>query len=144
MDPVILRSLCLHDYESGEPINDYDLSDYKEKWGHEYLMFHRQDMHRTLLKTAVGMEGDGPPCKLYVNHRVESVDAEDGRVVFTNGRIIEADLIVGSDGIRVSHAVAVSHLKTNGACSVNCARRDRRGSQDQAGTPRRLQVQYPR
>lgn len=101
MDPVVLKSLCMHDYATGEPINDYDLSDYESKWKHPYLMFHRQDMHRTLLSTAIGQAGDGPPCKLFVNHRVQHGDAEAGRVSFTNGIEIVADLVVGADGIRV-------------------------------------------
>ena len=100
MHPVVLKSLCMHDYETGEPINDYDLSDYKEKWGHEYYMFHRQDMHKGLLKAATSEEGEGPPARLYVNHRAAEVDPESGRVKFTNGREIQADLIIGSDGIR--------------------------------------------
>lgn len=110
-DPVILRSLCMHDYLTGEPINDYDLRDYKEKWGHEYLMFHRQDLHKTLLETATGEEGDGYPCELFTNHKVEDVDAEAGWVKFTNGKEIVADLIVGSDGIRViDSSVPFAHV----------------------------------
>ena len=100
MHPVILKSLCMHDYETGEPINDYDLSDYKEKWGHEYYMFHRQDMHKGLLKAATSEEGEGPPARLFVDHRAEHVDPESGRVKFTSGREIQADLVIGSDGIR--------------------------------------------
>lgn len=29
-------------WETGKPINTYDLSDYKDKWGYVYNMFHRQ------------------------------------------------------------------------------------------------------
>lgn len=98
----------MHDYESGKPINDYNLKDYKEKWGYDYLMFHRQDLHRTLLETAIGEEGQGTPCQLFVNHRVSEIDAETGHVKFLNGQEIDADLIVGSDGIRVSSQAGVS------------------------------------
>lgn len=34
-----------------------------------YNMFHRQNMHAMLMKTAVG-EGKGIPAKLVVNHKV--------------------------------------------------------------------------
>lgn len=33
-DPVILRKLINRDWETGEPMNVYDLADYEEKWGH--------------------------------------------------------------------------------------------------------------
>ena len=32
--PVILQNLIMHDWETGEPINTYDLHDYKERWGY--------------------------------------------------------------------------------------------------------------
>lgn len=92
----------MHDYESGEAINDYDLSDYKEKWGYEYYMFHRQDMHKTLLETACGERGEGPPAQLFVNHKAAEIDAEAGTITFENGKTITVDLIVGADGVRVS------------------------------------------
>lgn len=102
MQPVILRSLCMHDYESGEAINDYDLSDYKEKWGYEYYMFHRQDMHKTLLETACGERGDGPPAQLFVNHKAAEIDVEAGKITFENGKTVTVDLIIGADGVRVN------------------------------------------
>lgn len=102
MKPVILRSLCMHDYESGEAINDYDLSDYKEKWGYEYYMFHRQDMHKTLLQTACGEQGEGPPAHLFVNHKAAEIDVDTGRITFENGKTVIVDLIIGADGVRVS------------------------------------------
>jgi len=45
-------------------------------------------------------EGDGIPVKLFVNHRVADLDCEEGRVRFTNGVEVVADLVVGADGIR--------------------------------------------
>ena len=102
MEPVVLKSLCMHDYETGEPINDYDLRDYKEKWGHEYYMFHRQDMHRGMLKAATGEDGEGIPAKLFVNHQASECDPIAGTVKFANGKEIKADLIIGADGVRVS------------------------------------------
>ena len=32
----------------------------------------------------------------------ESVDCETGTVIFKNGRVVTADIIVGADGIRVN------------------------------------------
>lgn len=64
-------------------------------------MFHRQDIHAVLLKTALSEEGEGPPAKLFVDHKIETVEAEEGKVTFSNGVEINADLVVGADGIRV-------------------------------------------
>lgn len=46
-------------------------------------------------------EGEGIPAKLVVNHRAKTIDCEAGKVTFEDGTTIEADLIVGADGIRV-------------------------------------------
>jgi hypothetical protein len=35
-----------------------------------YNMFHRQYMHRMLMDSAVGPQGEGIPAKLVVNHKV--------------------------------------------------------------------------
>lgn len=37
-DPVILKNLISRDWKTGEAINVYDLSDYKEKWGYVSLI----------------------------------------------------------------------------------------------------------
>jgi salicylate hydroxylase len=73
-------------------------------------MFHRQDMHATLLQTATSEQGQGPACTVVVDHVCKSVDYENGEVTFTNGKTIRADLIVGADGIRVSLFVFI-HLR---------------------------------
>lgn len=57
-------------------------------------------MHEILLKTALSEEGQGPPARLHVNHRVRAVDEKAGTVTFENGKVVKADLILGSDGIR--------------------------------------------
>lgn len=69
-DPVLLRKLINRDWKTGEEVSVYDLGDYKGKWGFEYYMFHRQYMHRMLKKAALAEEGEGPVCKLVLNHKV--------------------------------------------------------------------------
>lgn len=65
-------------------------------------MFHRVDMHTMLLETATQEEGEGTPCSVVVDHIAKELDAEKGTVTFENGITIQADLIIGADGIRVS------------------------------------------
>lgn len=71
-DPVILRQLINRDWKTGEPTNVCSLEDYKEKWGFETYMFHRQYMHAMLKDCALQVEGEGQPAKLCVNHKVSS------------------------------------------------------------------------
>jgi salicylate hydroxylase len=71
-DPVILKQLINRDWKTGEPISEYSLEDYEERWGHVYNMFHRQDMHAMLKDTALEEAGEGSPAKLIVNHKVRS------------------------------------------------------------------------
>jgi salicylate hydroxylase len=59
-----------------------------------------RDMHSILLKTALSAEGEGPPARMHVNHRVKSIDHENAIVVFEGGKSVHADMIIGSDGIR--------------------------------------------
>lgn len=65
-------------------------------------MFHRVDMHTMLLETATQEEGEGTPCSVVVDHIAKELDSEKGTVTFENGITIQADLIIGADGIRVS------------------------------------------
>ena len=68
-DPVVLKKLINRDWKTGEPVSEYSLDDYEERWGHVYNMFHRQYMHAILKESALG-EGKGSPARLEVNHKV--------------------------------------------------------------------------
>ncbi|KAF1842939.1 putative salicylate hydroxylase [Cucurbitaria berberidis CBS 394.84] len=98
-DPVVLKSLINHDWYTGETVSLYDLSDYEERWGYVYNMFHRQYMHAILKECALQPEGAGTPAKLEVNHKCQNIDIESGAIQFTNGVKAQHELIVGSDGI---------------------------------------------
>ncbi|KAJ7265854.1 salicylate hydroxylase [Mycena haematopus] len=100
MKPVILMNLVMREWETGKVLNDYKLEKYEEEWGNVYNMFHRQDMHLTLFKTATMTEGKGRPCNVFIDHICDTVDAEAGTVTFKNGTTVTADLIIGADGIR--------------------------------------------
>lgn len=69
-DPVVLKKLINRDWKTGEPMSVYDMKDYKDKWGDEYFMFHRQYMHEMVKEYAFGDAGEGPPAVLKVNHPV--------------------------------------------------------------------------
>ncbi|KAL4891502.1 FAD/NAD(P)-binding domain-containing protein [Aspergillus ambiguus] len=96
--PVVLKKLIRHDWKTGDVEDVYDLSDYKDRWGHVYNMFHRVNMHQMLMTSATGA-GKGVPAVLKVNHACESIDHDAGIVKFKNGVTAKHDLIVGADGI---------------------------------------------
>lgn len=69
-DPVVLKQLINRDWKTGEPVSEYSLDDYEERWGYVYNMFHRQYMHAMLKDAALDEEGKGKAAKLVVNHKV--------------------------------------------------------------------------
>ncbi|GAB1218253.1 hypothetical protein ATERTT37_007506 [Aspergillus terreus] len=89
-DPVVLRKLINRDWKTGEPVSEYDLSDYEEKWGYY--------MHKMLMDTAVG-QGKGIPVKIVVNHKCKDIDVDSGLITFENGVTARHELVVGADGI---------------------------------------------
>ncbi|KAM6534607.1 hypothetical protein FALCPG4_004233 [Fusarium falciforme] len=117
-DPVILKKLISRDWKTGEPVSIYDLSDYKERWGYVYYMFHRQYMHRMLKDSASG-EGEGIPAKLVVNHKAEKVDLETGEITFTNGNKVKHDVIIGADGIgsTVRQELGIKAIRNPATCT---------------------------
>ncbi|KAL6362078.1 hypothetical protein LRP88_05562 [Fusarium phalaenopsidis] len=117
-DPVILKKLISRDWKTGEPVSVYDLSDYKERWGYVYYMFHRQYMHRMLKDSASG-KGEGIPAKLVVNHKAEKIDLETGEITFTNGNKVKHDVIIGADGIgsTVRQELGIKAIRNPATCT---------------------------
>lgn len=62
-------------------------------------MFHRQDLHNSFKQAAVSPTRPGPPVNIRVTARVVDCDPHTGTVELDGGEIIEADLIVGADGM---------------------------------------------
>ena len=68
-----------------------------------YNMFHRVNMHEMLMDSAVGENHPGTPGTLKVDHKCTSINHEAGLVTFENGVQAKHDLVIGADGIGVSH-----------------------------------------
>ncbi|KAM0715807.1 hypothetical protein Q7P37_008321 [Cladosporium fusiforme] len=98
-DPVVLKKLINRDWRTGEPVSEYSLDDYEERWGYVYNMFHRQYMHAMLKDAALEEEGEGPQAKLLVNHKCKTIDLAANKITFDNGVTAQHDLIIGADGI---------------------------------------------
>jgi salicylate hydroxylase len=71
----------MREWETGKVQKVYKMDKYEEEWGNHYYMFHRQDMHATLLKTATAKEGKGTPCKIVIDHMFVSLLNDRGRLL---------------------------------------------------------------
>ncbi|KAH7037413.1 putative salicylate hydroxylase [Microdochium trichocladiopsis] len=100
-DPVLLRQLISRDWNTGEPTNVVDLSQYEQLYGYQYLMFHRQYMHRMFQDSACSDKytTGGPPAQLVVNHKCTAIDLDTGVITFENGATATHDVVIGADGI---------------------------------------------
>ncbi|OAQ59329.1 salicylate hydroxylase [Pochonia chlamydosporia 170] len=118
-DPVVLKNLISRDWKTGEPINVYDLSNYKEKWGYTYYMFHRQYMHKMLKDSATNEHGEGIPAKLVLNHKAQNVDFETGEITFANGNKVTHDAIIGADGIgsQIRKVMGIETVRKPATCT---------------------------
>lgn len=66
-------------------------------------MFYRMDMHKMLMEDALSELGDGIPAKLLVDHPCRNIDIESGCITFSNGVTAIHDVVIGADGVGVSH-----------------------------------------
>ncbi|KDN71771.1 hypothetical protein CSUB01_02667 [Colletotrichum sublineola] len=74
-----------------------------EPFGSEWLLTHRTDLREELLRLATGDAAKlgicGPPATVVEGVEVAEVDVETGTVWLQDGREVEADVVVGADGI---------------------------------------------
>ncbi|ODV84124.1 hypothetical protein CANARDRAFT_8802 [[Candida] arabinofermentans NRRL YB-2248] len=121
LKPVILKRLIKRNWNDGEIKGVFDLGDYKESFGYEYLNLHRVDLHSLLLKEC--LIDDDESCVLKTNHKATLVDFENGVIEFENGVCVTHDLIVGADGIRSKtrdQIGLVSDFKKSTSCCIRC------------------------
>jgi salicylate hydroxylase len=97
-DSTIPTELIYRDWRTGERIAAHPVRDdnaYVERFGAPYFGIHRADLQNTL-SAAFGMEN------LHLGCRLVNIVEKPASVVleFANGRVEEADLVVGADGVR--------------------------------------------
>ncbi|KAJ7759462.1 FAD/NAD(P)-binding domain-containing protein [Mycena maculata] len=59
---------------------------------------HRSDLADELLRLAIG-EGEGPPVQLHLGRKTVSCDPDAGTITLHDGEIVNADVVIGADGI---------------------------------------------
>ncbi|KAJ9127730.1 hypothetical protein QFC24_000013 [Naganishia onofrii] len=72
---------------------------FTSQYGADRLCFHRVDLHDALKAVALSESLPGSPVNIRVSSRVKSCDCEKGIVRLDSGEEIQADLIIGADGI---------------------------------------------
>lgn len=72
----------------------------KEDDGAARIIYHRIDLHNGLKRLATSEERDGKPAKLILGNAVVSCDCEGGKLELQDGTTLDADLIIGADGIK--------------------------------------------
>lgn len=82
----------------GKLVNEVPLRS-KSQYGADRIMWHRQDLHAYLRKVATSTEREGDPAVLCTSARVSHCDCENGKITLESGEVLEADLVVGADGI---------------------------------------------
>ncbi|KAF4625093.1 hypothetical protein G7Y89_g13079 [Cudoniella acicularis] len=95
---VEMRALIEYDAR-GEEVRRVDLIEPNKIWQHPWQLVHRVPLHETLKRLATDAEGVGKPVELHVSSKVLEVDTGAAVLRFENGEIVEADLVLGADGI---------------------------------------------
>ncbi|KAI1844277.1 hypothetical protein JX265_007884 [Neoarthrinium moseri] len=95
---TVMNHLTEYQY-SGGVVKEVDMLEMNKMWQHPWHLVHRVSLHDTLKKAATTKDGPGIAPVLQTSTKVVEVDAEAGKVVFQDGSVVEADVIVGADGI---------------------------------------------
>ena len=89
------RSWSNRDWRTGEVMFDMVFGpSAEEKYGAPYLLAHRGDLHAALASTV-------PAELIHLGHALSGLDQTEGgvRLRFANGHSVEADAVVGADGV---------------------------------------------
>lgn len=88
--------------EKGVETRKVDLTERNKIWQHPWMLVHRVRLHDKLKQVATGRDGKGRPAELHLSSKVLEVDVENATITLEGGDKIQADLILGADGIYVS------------------------------------------
>lgn len=88
--------------EKGIETRKLDLTEPNKLWQHPWMLVHRVRLHDKLKQIATGNDGKGRPVDLHLASKVLEVDTENATITLEGGDKIQADLILGADGIYVS------------------------------------------
>lgn len=97
------KSAVMRHFQTGKTYFTVPLADTAtQKYGADYLHIHRADLHRTLLDACQNMEVSihlGQAVESY-QHDFQKLSSQNLTIHFANGESLEADVLVGADGIK--------------------------------------------
>jgi 2-polyprenyl-6-methoxyphenol hydroxylase-like FAD-dependent oxidoreductase len=96
---VFPRRHVFMDALSGKELSAVQFGDsFKERFGYPYIVIHRSDLHSVLLKACQSLDN----ISFLTNHRLESVTelADYVELRCENGALLQAETVIGADGIR--------------------------------------------
>lgn len=97
------------DYDDkGSVTRQIDLREPNKLWQHPWHLVHRVRLHEALKQAATSEKGVGPAAVLQTSSKVLEVDPEKARLILESGEQIQADLVLGADGIHSKTRAFVS------------------------------------
>ncbi|KAF2823226.1 FAD/NAD(P)-binding domain-containing protein [Ophiobolus disseminans] len=84
---------------NGKQLFSLDMANDAKRWQHPWQLAHRVSLHSELKRLATCEEGKGKPAVLRTRCRVVDVDPSTGTVSLDDGETIQADVVIGADGV---------------------------------------------
>ncbi|KAK4044093.1 zeaxanthin epoxidase [Parachaetomium inaequale] len=103
-EPIVDTAFRMVD-ASGKLVRQLDLD--FARFGADRVVYHRQDLHTALLKAATSTDLPGRPVEIRTASRVTACDPDEGTVTIDGGETLDADIIIGADGIHSAVREAV-------------------------------------
>jgi salicylate hydroxylase len=83
--------------QAGKLVRQIDLD--FAKFGADRVVYHRQDLHTALKKAATSPDLAGKPVEIRTAAKVTACDPDKGTITLDDGETLEADIVIGADGI---------------------------------------------
>ncbi len=95
-EPMLDTAFRMFD-QAGKLVRQVDLD--FARFGADRVVYHRQDLHTALKKAATCPNLPGRPVEIRTASRVTSCDPDKGTVIIDGDETLDADIIIGADGI---------------------------------------------
>ncbi|KAF7590097.1 hypothetical protein BBP40_003253 [Aspergillus hancockii] len=83
----------------GGLLKSIDVAADSHRWQKPWILAHRAHLHSQLKAKALSTDGCGVPARLHTGVRVISIDALDAQILLEDGQTVQADVIIGADGV---------------------------------------------
>lgn len=110
---VNIRSFRVFNAQSLDVLIEHEYGVPEELYGAPHQAFHRQDLHRELLRLAcLDKETPGPLIGLHKGVNVTNIDVQNASLELDDGRTFKGDLLIGADGLHSNVRAAALGKRT--------------------------------